>query len=64
MFDGKVPHWYHWKCFFGKQRPKTAGDIAHFESLRYEDQQKINEQIGKYSRSHITDINVIFLFFY
>ncbi|GLV44778.1 Poly-(ADP-ribose) polymerase [Carabus blaptoides fortunei] len=45
-FDGKVPHWYHMMCFFGKQRPKTIGDIAHFESLRYEDQQEIKAKIG------------------
>ncbi|KAK7863506.1 hypothetical protein R5R35_009060 [Gryllus longicercus] len=45
MFDGKVPHWYHFMCFFGKQRPKTTGDIAHFESLRWEDQEKIKKKI-------------------
>ncbi|XP_018335477.1 poly [ADP-ribose] polymerase [Agrilus planipennis] len=46
MFDGKVPFWYHMKCFFGKkQRPKSVDDIAYFESLRWEDQEKIKEQI-------------------
>ncbi|KAK8406811.1 hypothetical protein O3P69_007397 [Scylla paramamosain] len=45
MFDGKVPHWYHQMCFFGKQRPKTVADIAHFDSLRWEDQQKIKAKV-------------------
>lgn len=45
-FDGKTPQWYHYLCFFGKQRPKTTDDIEHFEMLRWEDQQKIKEKIG------------------
>uniref|UniRef100_A0A2Z5U1X2 Poly [ADP-ribose] polymerase n=1 Tax=Reticulitermes speratus TaxID=60591 RepID=A0A2Z5U1X2_9NEOP len=45
MFDGKTPHWYHFMCFFGRQRPKTVGDISHFESLRWEDQEKIKAKI-------------------
>lgn len=47
VFDGKVPNWYHFECFFGKQRPKTVGDIAHFDSLRWEDQEKIKGKIGE-----------------
>lgn len=45
MFDGKVPHWYHQMCFFGKQRPRTVADIAHFDSIRWEDQEKIKSKI-------------------
>ena len=41
MFDGKTPHWYHPKCFFQRSRPTAVGDIAHFDSLRWEDQEKI-----------------------
>lgn len=44
--DGKQPQWYHEKCFFQKLRPTTEGDIAHFEGLRYEDQQKVREKIA------------------
>lgn len=44
MFDGKTPHWYHYSCFFQKQRVKCVGDIAHFEQLRWEDQEKIRKQ--------------------
>jgi len=47
MFDGKTPHWYHFMCFFGRQRPKAVGDISHFESLRWEDQEKIKAKIGR-----------------
>ncbi|KAF6202111.1 hypothetical protein GE061_004509 [Apolygus lucorum] len=46
VYDGKVPNWYHCMCFFGKQRPKTVGDIQHFGALRWEDQEKIRESIA------------------
>lgn len=46
MFDGKTPNWYHFSCFFGKQRPKGVADIAHFESIRWEDQEKIKSKLG------------------
>ncbi|XP_060519943.1 poly [ADP-ribose] polymerase [Cylas formicarius] len=45
-FDGKQPNWYHFKCFFNKQRVKTVDDIEHFESLRIDDQDKIKENVG------------------
>lgn len=47
--DGKQAQWYHEKCFFQKLRPTTEGDIAHFEGLRYEDQQNVREKIGGYT---------------
>lgn len=43
--DGKDPHWFHFKCFFEKHRPKTADDIEHFENVSYDDQQKIRTKI-------------------
>ena len=45
MFDGKVPNWYHYMCFFGKQRPSSTDDIANFDSLRFDDQKKIKEKL-------------------
>lgn len=36
-------------CFFGKQRPSSVNDIAHFDSLRWEDQQKVTETLGNNS---------------
>lgn len=44
--DGKMERWHHANCFFQKQRPKTTGDIAHFDSIRWEDQEYIKKQIG------------------
>ncbi|XP_057662049.1 poly [ADP-ribose] polymerase [Diorhabda carinulata] len=44
-FDGKQPRWFHFSCFFQKQRPKTIDDIEHFEALRVEDQDKIKEKV-------------------
>ncbi|XP_047097726.1 LOW QUALITY PROTEIN: poly [ADP-ribose] polymerase [Schistocerca piceifrons] len=46
VFDGKQPNWYHFACFFVKQRPKSIGDIAHIDSLRWEDQEKIKQKIA------------------
>ncbi|KXJ68804.1 hypothetical protein RP20_CCG001602 [Aedes albopictus] len=44
--DGKQAQWYHEKCFFQKLRPTTEGDIAHFEGLRYEDQEQLRKKIA------------------
>lgn len=52
MFDGKMPNWYHFSCFFAKQRPKAVSDIAHFESIRWEDQKKIEAKLGSISKSN------------
>ena len=41
MFDGKTPNWHHVKCFFTRNRPQTVGDIAHYDQLRWEDQEKL-----------------------
>ncbi|RZB77497.1 poly-(ADP-ribose) polymerase [Asbolus verrucosus] len=49
VHDGKVPNWYHFMCFFSKQRPKSEDDIHHFESLRIEDQNKIREKLTNVS---------------
>lgn len=47
-FDGKMTSWYHFDCFFDRQRPKSAGDIEHFDQLRYDDQEKINKKIESF----------------
>lgn len=44
-FDGKMTSWYHFDCFFLKQRPKGMGDIENFDQLRWEDQEKIKKKI-------------------
>ena len=43
MFDGKVPDWYHSKCFFIPNQPMSVGDISHFYYLRWEDQEEIRK---------------------
>ncbi|XP_050442642.1 poly [ADP-ribose] polymerase [Adelges cooleyi] len=45
VFDGKQPNWYHINCFFVKQRPKEVSDIAHFESIKWDDQQIIKTKL-------------------
>lgn len=49
--------WYHFDCFFERQRPKSAGDIEHFDQLRWEDQEKINEKIKGNSVIWITNMS-------
>ncbi|CAG9763321.1 unnamed protein product [Ceutorhynchus assimilis] len=51
FFDGKQTNWFHFECFFKKQKVKTTDDIEHFESLRIEDQDRI--------RTHVSNVSVI-----
>jgi len=53
MFDGKQPNWYHFNCFFAKQRPKTIADIGHFDSIRWEDQEKIKTKLGNFKQNEV-----------
>jgi len=46
FFDGKQANWFHQNCFFGRNRPKDTSEIGHFESLRWEDQEKIKAKIA------------------
>ncbi|XP_073484406.1 poly [ADP-ribose] polymerase 1 [Aquarana catesbeiana] len=45
MFDGKVPHWHHYSCFWKRARVLSHGDIDGFTELRWEDQEKIKKAI-------------------
>uniref|UniRef100_A0A2K6S3L4 Poly(ADP-ribose) polymerase 1 n=1 Tax=Saimiri boliviensis boliviensis TaxID=39432 RepID=A0A2K6S3L4_SAIBB len=60
MFDGKVPHWYHFSCFW-----KVGHSIRHpdievdgFSELRWDDQQKVKKtaeaggMTGVYKQGH------------
>ncbi|XP_066147801.1 poly [ADP-ribose] polymerase [Euwallacea fornicatus] len=46
FFDGKQTNWFHFECFFKKQRVKTTDDIENFESLRLQDQDRIKSNVG------------------
>lgn len=46
--DGRDPKWFHFKCFFQKQRPKALGDIAKVAELKMDDQDKIRKEIGEF----------------
>lgn len=56
--------WYHFDCFFERQRPKSAGDIEHFDQLRWEDQEKINEKIKGNSVIWITNMSQVVINFF
>ncbi|XP_012722785.2 poly [ADP-ribose] polymerase 1 [Fundulus heteroclitus] len=45
MFDGKVPHWHHFSCFWLRAAAQSPADIAGFSDLRWEDQEKVKKAI-------------------
>ncbi|XP_046355890.2 poly [ADP-ribose] polymerase 1-like [Haliotis rufescens] len=45
-FDGKVPNWFHYACFWKRSKVQNPDDIHGFHSLRWEDQQKIKDKVG------------------
>ncbi|KAJ3607121.1 hypothetical protein NHX12_026635 [Muraenolepis orangiensis] len=45
MFDGKVPHWHHFSCFWQRAAAQSTQDIAGFSDLRWEDQEKVKKAI-------------------
>ncbi|KAF8773151.1 Poly [ADP-ribose] polymerase like protein [Argiope bruennichi] len=47
MYDGKMPLWHHWKCFFEKKNKlQSISEIANFDNLRWEDQEKIKKKLA------------------
>ncbi|KAH3844594.1 poly [ADP-ribose] polymerase 1-like [Dreissena polymorpha] len=46
MFDGKIPNWFHFNCFWKRARCTGVHDIYGFDSLRWDDQQKIKDKLG------------------
>ncbi|MEE6473717.1 hypothetical protein FKM82_010148 [Ascaphus truei] len=45
MFDGKVPHWHHFACFWKRARVVSHGEIDGFTELRWDDQEKVKKCI-------------------
>ncbi|KAK2864320.1 hypothetical protein Q7C36_003474 [Tachysurus vachellii] len=45
MFDGKVPHWHHFSCFWLRAAVQSSSDISGFTDLRWEDQEKVKKAI-------------------
>ncbi|KAL8175586.1 UNVERIFIED_CONTAM: Poly [ADP-ribose] polymerase 1 [Gekko kuhli] len=45
MFDGKVPHWHHYSCFWKRARLVSHSDVDGFSELRWDDQEKIKKAI-------------------
>ncbi|XP_062857542.1 poly [ADP-ribose] polymerase 1 [Trichomycterus rosablanca] len=45
MFDGKVPHWHHFSCFWLQAAVQTPSDISGFSDLRWDDQEKVKKAI-------------------
>ncbi|XP_066237502.1 poly [ADP-ribose] polymerase 1 [Saccopteryx leptura] len=45
MFDGKVPHWYHFSCFWkvGHSIWQPDMEVDGFSELRWDDQQKVKK---------------------
>ncbi|PIK48908.1 putative poly [Apostichopus japonicus] len=45
-FDGKMPNWYHFSCFWTICRASAVNEIGGVDGLRWEDQQKIKDKIS------------------
>lgn len=45
MFDGKVPHWHHYSCFWKRTRVGAPGEVDGLSDLRWEDQEKIRKSV-------------------
>ncbi|XP_076873886.1 poly [ADP-ribose] polymerase 1 isoform X2 [Brachyhypopomus gauderio] len=45
MFDGKVPHWHHFSCFWLRASVQSSSDVSGFSDLRWEDQEKVKKAI-------------------
>uniref|UniRef100_A0A671XEB0 Poly [ADP-ribose] polymerase n=1 Tax=Sparus aurata TaxID=8175 RepID=A0A671XEB0_SPAAU len=45
MFDGKVPHWHHFSCFWQRAAAQSTADIGGFSDLRWDDQEKVKKAI-------------------
>lgn len=45
MFDGKVPHWHHFSCFWLRAAVQSPSDISGFTDLRWDDQEKVKKAI-------------------
>jgi poly [ADP-ribose] polymerase len=46
FFDGKMALWSHYHCFFKRSHPISTSEIQGFDRLRWDDQQKIRQNIG------------------
>ncbi|XP_064621580.1 poly [ADP-ribose] polymerase 1-like [Lineus longissimus] len=46
MFDGKIPNWFHFTCFWRRAKPTNPADFHGFDALRWDDQKKIKENIN------------------
>uniref|UniRef100_A0A915HV21 Poly [ADP-ribose] polymerase n=1 Tax=Romanomermis culicivorax TaxID=13658 RepID=A0A915HV21_ROMCU len=45
-FDGRIPMWHHWPCFWRKVRfGADESDFHGLEKIRWDDQEKVREQI-------------------
>ncbi|XP_057321273.1 poly [ADP-ribose] polymerase-like [Microplitis mediator] len=43
--DGVMTSWFHPDCFFAKTKPKTIGDIANFDNIKWEDQEMVRKRV-------------------
>ena len=41
----QIPNWHHYACFWKKCKAKSPAEIHGFDSLRWDDQQKIKEKL-------------------
>lgn len=44
-FDGKIPEWHHYDCFFSTYKVIDIGYVSGASKVRWEDQEKLRKQI-------------------
>ncbi|XP_003381097.1 poly [ADP-ribose] polymerase [Trichinella spiralis] len=50
FFDGRIPTWYHYDCFWNCTKVLSEEDFPGLDNLRWNDQEKIRKRIqGKFS---------------
>lgn len=56
QFDGKSPNWFHYECFWERARPKDVDEIDGMDNLRWEDQEKIKENVAKIASGDMPEV--------
>jgi len=58
-FDGKQPVWFHYSCFFKKNKPIQLSEIAGFDSLRWDDQEKIKQHFSGDASASLSTVDEV-----
>ena len=49
--------WYHFNCFFKKNKPTQISEIAGFGGLRWDDQEKIKQNVSGEASASLANVD-------